>query len=149
MVTLIHNTIKLWRKRNKRESTKSQKFWARNGRCKEKTWTWYVPTWSLYVILKRHETHLSGRNPRKAQTIFYFIVPTYIMRDTSTSTTASTLCHYHYCWILYEYISVCIGVYVCANVLYGYECWVPAPCYAHNSRSICNWNLKRSPLKQQ
>ena len=38
---------------------------------------------------------------------------------------------------------------VCDKVLYSYDCCVPAPCYAHNSRSICNWNLKRSPLKQQ
>ena len=116
--SLVHDytypsSKKVWLSRNKRESTQKSKFWVRNERCKEKTWTWYVPTWSLYVILKRHETHLSGRNPRKAQTIFYFIVPTYIMRDTSTSTTASTLCHYHYCWILYEYIYLCVHWSVC------------------------------------
>ena len=110
------------KKKQKREYQKSQNFWVRNERCKEKTWTWYVPTWSLYVILKRHETHLLGRNPRKAQTIFYFIVPTHIMWDTSTSTTASTLCHYHYCCVLYKYTVVCVGecvimLYICMNAI--------------------------------
>ena len=97
MATLTYSiTIKVKIKRNKRKreykkfKNLSKKWDARkdvNMICTNMKY--------IYIIPKRHETHLSGRNPRKAKLYFILLYQLVLRRASSTSTTASTLSLYN------------------------------------------------------